>query len=162
MDVKVAVPEHTLPVDRAWVVSMVIKSFKGRKNVDIHLFRAGYDAEAEGQDPKYDWNILIGDPMHPEMDLDPLKTRLTVFEAFTQDERDKVIEYIKDRYDERVTSIIAGPLDLPIPLGLPPLSSIPEGKTLGFIRFEKIPNYTLPFVVHGFYDLSQHEPLVQE
>lgn len=159
MEVKIAVPEHQLPVDRAWVVTMTIKSFKGRKNVDIHLFRAGYDAETEGLDPKYDWNVLIGDPMHPEMDLDPLKTRLTVFESFTIEERDQLIQYIKDRYDERVSSIIAGPLDLPIPLGLPPLSSIPEGKTMGFIRFEKIPNYTLPFVVHGFYDLSQHQPL---
>ena len=68
MEVKIAVPGHELPVDRAWVVTMTIKSFKGRKNVDIHLFRAGYDAEAEGQDPKYDWNVLIGDPMHPDMD----------------------------------------------------------------------------------------------
>ena len=33
---------------------------------------------------------------------------------------------------------------------------------LDCIRFEEIPNYTLPFPVHGLYILSQHEPVEEE
>jgi hypothetical protein len=52
------------------------------------------------------------------------------------------------------------PLALPIPLGVVPLSAIPEGKTMGFIRFDAVRDYPLPFAVRAFYDLDAHEPLV--
>jgi hypothetical protein len=159
MDIDIATPDRALPVERAWVISMTIKSFKGRKDVEVHLFRPDYDtAEAEG----YDWDALLGDPVHPELPVDLQASRRVLLEAFTPEERDQVLEYLKSTYEDRVSQVVAAPMDLPIPLGLPPLSDIPEGKSIGFIRFDKLPNYSLPFGLRGFYDLAQHEPLVQE
>ena len=40
MDVRVNPPMMAPPVDRAWAVSMVIRSFKGRRDVEVHLYRA--------------------------------------------------------------------------------------------------------------------------
>ena len=40
MQIKVAEPDRPTPVSRAHVISIVIKSFTGRKNVDVHLFRS--------------------------------------------------------------------------------------------------------------------------
>ena len=146
------------PADRAYVLSIVIRSFKGRRNVEVHLFRPDY-SEAELDD--YDWDRLIGEPIEPGMEFDPLGSRKVLLEAFTEQERDMLVEYLKNRYESRLAHITAMPMEFPIPLGLTPLSSIPEGKSIGFIRFDQIPNYTLPFAVHGLYDLAQHEPIVQ-
>ena len=159
MDVDIIETDQSLPTDRAWVVSMTIKSFKGRKDVDVHLFRSDYD-EAEME--TYDWDKILGDPYDPEVKPDPELSKCVLLEAFTSTERDALLAYLKERYEDRVSAITACPLNLPIPLGLPPLSSIPEGKAIGFIRFDQIPNYTLDFPVHGFYDLAQHEPMVHD
>lgn len=159
MEIEIIPPEHDLPVERAYVVSMIIKSFKGRKDVEVHLFRTEYD---ESELEQYDWKELVGDQYTPDSPIDPDSSLRVMLEAFTAEERDKLIEYLNERYDTRVSKITSCPLGFPIPMGLPPLSAIPEGKTIGFVRFEKIPNYTLPFQVHGFYDLSQHEPLLHE
>ena len=97
----------------------------------------------------------------PSWRVDLEKSKCILLESFTEEERDQIVEYLKDRYGDRLESINSGPMDLPIPLGLPSLSSIPGGKTIGFIHFETIPKYTLPFPVHGFYDLAQHKPLVE-
>lgn len=147
------------PVERCHVMTMVVKSFKGRRDVDVHLFRPDFDpAEAEA----IDWNPLIGDPMHPDLNDDPELPRRIVMEAFTAEERDQVVEYLKERYEGKLESINASPMGFPVPLGMPPLSAMPEGKTIGFIRFEKTPRYPLPFAMHGMYDLAQHEPLAPE
>lgn len=158
MDLNIYSSETALPVERAYMVSMIIKSFKGRRDVEVHLFRPDFDPAEEEQ---YDWDKLLGDPIHPDLDVDIPKSKRILLESFTLEERDTVVEYLKVRYGSRLASISSGPLDLPIPLGIPPLSSIPGGKTIGFIHFEAVPNYTLPFTVHGFYDLAQHKPLVE-
>lgn len=159
MDINIQNPEYPLPVDRAYVVSIVIKSFKGRKDVDVHLFRPDWD---ESEMENYDWSKLLGRPLEPGMSMDPVGSRKTLLECFTKEERDRVVDYLKTRYHDRVSSITSRCIDFPIPLGLKPLSEIPEGKDIGKIRFEKIPNYTLPFSVHGLFDLSQHKPIVEE
>ncbi len=159
MHIDIIEPSATLPTDRAWVVSMAIKSFKGRKNVTVHLFRADVDVAEMDQ---YNWDKLLGDPFDPDIKPDPDLSKQVLLEAFTPQERDQLLEYLKSRYQDRVNEVTACPLNLPIPLGLPPLSSIPEGKTIGFIRFNQIPNYTLDFSVHGFYDLAQHDPIVKD
>ncbi len=158
MDLNILNADTPLPVDRAYTVSMVIKSFKGRRNVEVHLFRP--DCQDTGNQ-EYDWSKLLGDPIHPDVHVDLESSKKILLECFTIEERDAVLEYLKQRYDERLAGISSGPLPLPVPLGMPPLSEIPGGKTIGFIHFEQVPNYTLPFLVHGFYDLAQHEPLVQ-
>ena len=156
MQIHSSASTHPLPSDRAYVISMVIKSFKGRRNVEVHLFRPKYD---EAEQNAYDWNNLLGDPIEPGMD-DPIGSRKVMLEAFTKEERDIILEYLKAHYDDRVSEVNAQPMNFPIPVGLNPLSAIPEGKTIGLIRFSKLPHYNLDFPLSGLYDLSQAQPLV--
>ena len=158
MQITVIEPPAPLPVDRAHALSMVIKSFKGRRDVDVHLFRYRWDPAEEAA---YDWDALLGDPLEGGP-ASSEQTRQVLLEAFTTDERDRLIAYLKDQYATRLASIASQPLDLPIPVGLPPLCSLSEGKDIGFIRFEKIPSYGLDIPLRGFYDLSRHRPLVEE
>jgi len=158
MQINSVASERPLPAERAYVMTMTIKSFKGRLNVLVHLFRPEYDpAESD----LYVWENLLGGAIEPGME-DPEGSKKVLMEAFTKTERDQVFEYIKDRYTDRVTEATARAMSFPIPTGLTPLSAIPEGKSVGLVRFSKLPNYTLPFALHGLYDLSQHEPLVEE
>lgn len=158
MRVDILAPAQQPPVPRAYVLTMVILSFKGRRDVEVHLFRPAVDP-AEAAD--WPWERLLGDPLEPGRD-DPAGSRRLLLEAFTADERNAVVDYLKARYGDRVSMITGQALDFPIPLGLRPLSDIPEGKTVGFIRFDQVPNYPLSFPVHGFYDLARHKPLVDE
>lgn len=158
MDIQVIEPQTKLPIDRAHVVSVVIKSFKGRRNVEVHLFRPA----GEESLPDYNWVDLIDDHHHPDVAYEPEAVKRFIMEAFTEAERDQVLEYLKERYANKLESITACPIEFPVPLGITPLSDIPEGKTAGFIRFDQIPNYNLGFPLRGFYDLSQHEPLVSD
>ncbi len=158
MELNILIPDSPPPVERVYTVSMVIRSFKGRRNVEVHLFRPDYDPN---EVDKYNWDKLIGDPVHPDVQVNLESPKYIVLESFTLEERDAIVEYLKDRYGERLETISSGPLALPVPLGMPALSEIPGGKTLGFIHFELVPNYTLPFAVHGLYDLAQHDPLVR-
>jgi len=158
MRVDILAPAHEPPVPRAYVLSMVILSFKGRRDVEVHLFRPAVDP-AEAAD--WPWERLLGEPVAPGHD-DPAGSRRLLLEAFTADERNAVVDYLKERYQDRVSFITGQALSFPIPLGLRPLSDIPEGKTVGFIRFDKVPHYPLPFPIRGFYDLARHKPLVDE
>ncbi len=158
MRIDILAPAQEPPVPRAYVLSMTILSFKGRRDVEVHLFRPEVDpAEAAN----WRWDHVLGDPLEPGRD-DPEGSRRLLMECFTADERNQVVEYLKQRYGDRVSTITGQAVEFPVPLGLRPLSDIPEGKTVGFIRFDKVPNYPLPFPVHGFYDLARHKPLVDE
>jgi hypothetical protein len=158
MDIDIVPADFTLPVDRAWTVSMVIKTFKGRKDVTVHLFRPEWDPADE---EVYDWDVLLGDPVDPDLAVSLESSRRVLMEAFTEEERDALVEYIKTRYHDKVSEVHACALNFPVPLGLTALSELTEGKDIGFIRFDKIPNYTLSFPVRGFFDLSQHRPIIE-
>ena len=158
MQIDIVPALETLPVDRAWSMTIVIKSFKGRKDVDVHLFRPCWDALEEDV---YDWNKILGDPMHPDMDADIGSGRKLVMESFTPEERDLMVTYFKERYAGKLEAIRSCPIDFPIPLGIPALCDLTEGKDMGFVLFDKIPSYTLPFPIRGFFDLSQHAPIVE-
>lgn len=157
MEIDVVPARKHLPTVRAWSVSMVIRTFKGRKDVEVFLFRSEWDPVEETQ---HDWDTVLGDLIHPDAEPDLASSRKQVLESFTEQERDQLIGYLKDRYGERLAAIRSCPLDFPVPLGIPALSEISEGKDTGFIHFGKIPGYTLPFPVKGFFDLSQHAPMV--
>ncbi|MFZ5426173.1 MAG: hypothetical protein ACOZEN_04310 [Thermodesulfobacteriota bacterium] len=158
MLIDIVPPLEKLPTDRAWSISVVIKSFKGRKDVEVHLFRPCWD---ELEEEMYDWNGILGDPIHPDMDADIDSGRKLVMESFTPEERDLVIDFFKNRYADKLESISSCPIDFPIPLGIPALCSLSEGKDVGFVMFDKIPGYSLPFPIRGFFDLSQHSPIVE-
>lgn len=158
MDITVTSTSHPLPIDRAFSVSMVIKSFKGRRDVEVHLFRARWDA---GEIPEADLDKLLGDPMD-SAHTDPSGSRTIIMESFTGSERDLIVKYLKEQYSTRLTAIRSMPLTFPVPKGLTGLSQVRAGKDVGFIEFEKIPSYSLEIPIKGYYDLSQHPPIVTE
>ena len=171
MELNIIPVEGTPPVARTHVISVTIRTFKGRRNVQAHLFRLADETEAaEELAALRGVPGLVGAPLDPnapgaddltgpESETDALRT---VLEAFTEAERDAVVDYLSRRYADRLTCIIACPLQLPVPRGVVPFSALPEGKTMGVIRFDDVPRYPLPFAMRGFYDLAQHEPLVHE
>lgn len=156
MEVTVLHAETAPPCERCCAVSMVIKSFKGRRDVEVHLFRPSGDIpEADG----YDWSRLVG-PLLPGAPCPAGSSRRVILESFTIQERDRVLNYLKAQYATRLKALCARPLDFPVPDGLPALSTMEEGKSIGLIRFERIPSYSLDIPMHGLYDLSQHPPIV--
>ncbi len=158
MEIDIVPAEGSLPVKRAYTLSIVIKSFKGRKDVEVHLFRPEWNP-AEAQ--LYDWNALLGDILVPDLEVSLESCRRVVLEAFTEEERDQLVDYLKGRYKDRLAAIRSCSLNFPIPLGLVALSELTEGKDTGFVNFDKVPNYPLPFPARGFFDLSQHKPLIE-
>lgn len=159
MEINIAPADISLPVERAHVLSMTIKAFKGRRDVDIHLFRACWNQEEESS---FDWNTLLAPTREDDDTTELPECRNIVLEAFTEDERDTIINYLKAQYSTRITSITSSTLSFPIPAGLMPLSNVEEGKSIGFIIFEKIPSYSLGLPLKGLYDLSLHPPIVLE
>lgn len=158
MEINIMSAETSLPLERAHVITMTIRTFKGRRDVDVHLFRSGWD---ESESTTLDWNTLLGPPIDPSM-TSPDGSKKVLMEAFTEEERDTIINYLKDQYPTRITAIASAPLQFPIPLGLPALSDMKEGKSIGFIDFSKIPSYPLTLPLKGLYDLSQHKPLIDK
>jgi len=158
MEIDIVPADNALPIARAYTLSIVIKSFKGRKDVEVHLFRPEWDKAEEDQ---YDWNALMGDLLVPDLEVSLESCRRVVLEAFTEKERDQLVGYLKDRYQDRLAAIRSCSLNFPIPLGLVALSELSEGKDSGFVNFDKVPNFPLPFAVRGFFDLSQHRPLLE-
>ncbi|MFO8241426.1 MAG: hypothetical protein R6T90_10585 [Dissulfuribacterales bacterium] len=148
--------QDKLPTKKGYAISLIIKKLKGYKDVEVHLFLPEWD---DKEALSYDWSKLLGDPIDRNAPADPTGSRKVLMESFTLEERDIVLDYMKKRYVSRLSAINSRPLDLPIPMGLIPLCEIPEDDDIGCIRFEEIPNYNLPFPVHGLYILSQHEPI---
>lgn len=156
MQISVHSPETPLPCDRGHAVAMTIKSFKGRRDVEVYLFRSQWtDEEMEA----YDWDLLLGPPA-PGAPGDENSSKRVILETFTEEERDRVVAFLAEQYKARLSAIEAHPLDFPVPRNLPAFSDAGEGKDIGFIRFEKIPSYDLGIPMTGLYDLSRHEPVV--
>ncbi len=110
---------------------MVIKSFKGRRDVEVHLFRGTWTTEDEKGE---DWTALLSSSDSSDNKAD---SRRVVMEAFTETERDRIVSYLKEQYSTRLTAIRSRPLSFPVPEGMPGLSQLEAGKNVGFIEFEK-------------------------
>jgi hypothetical protein len=147
---------HLCP--RGHVATICIRTFKGRRDVLVHLFRPDWTAEAEG----YPWPELVREEPVNEPGAGRGNSRAVVLESFTREEMDQIVAYLATRYADRLTRISVNSLEFPVPGGLLPLSSMPEGKDIGRVRFEIVPRYPLPFSVHGLYDLSQHKPMAPD
>lgn len=155
MDINIMKPNSKPPTRYANSLSMIIKSFKGRRNVEVHLFRGDWnDADEAGED----WQTIIA----PSDDLRQDPSRSVVMESFTDDERDLIVDYLKRQYSTRLSAIHSTPLAFPVPGGLSGLSQCQTDKNIGVIEFDKIPSYSLKIQLKGLYDLSQHRPLVEE
>lgn len=158
MKIERSEPE-TLPCSRGLAATIRIRSFKGRKDVLVHLFRPVWDNAEMSAHP---WSELIDQNMPSDQGANRGDSREVVLESFSATELHALVSYLSNRYADRLTDIATNALTFPLPAGLLPLSSMPEGKDIGRIRFEIVPGYPLSFPVHGLYDLSQHKPMVQE
>lgn len=141
-------------VGRGFVVSMVVSNFRGHKDVEIHLFRAQWEAEEESQ---YDWEKILGEPMRRDQPIDPEGSRQVFLETLNREEKDALISYLQRRYADRLSAIKVSLLPLPIPIGMTPLSSVAENQQFGRIHLHKIPKYPLQFAIEGLFSLSQHQ-----
>ncbi|MGL1862591.1 MAG: hypothetical protein OCC46_08725 [Pseudodesulfovibrio sp.] len=155
MDITIIQSETPPPTQYAHTITMVIKSFKGRRDVDIHLFRGTWDANDEARE---NWDALISSAK----DVDSVGSQRVIMESFSDEERDNIINYLKEQYSTRLSAIRATPLTFPVPAGLSGLSQLQPDKSVGFIAFDKIPSYSLDIPLMGLYDLSQHPPIVEE
>lgn len=158
MDINIIEPNSPLPSDHAHSLSMTIRSFKGRRDVEVHLFRADWTASDE---KKQNWDTLVESSKDPSM-TDTSGSKRIIMESFTTNERDRVVNYLKEQYSTRLTAINSTPLTFPVPAGLAGLSQLEAGKSIGFIEFRKIPSYPLDIPMKGLYDLSQHPPIIEE
>lgn len=147
-------------LERVYLIQATIRTFKGRRNVLVHLFR--HDTDEQELEVLRDMNLVGKKDKETPEGATPENALRSVLEAFTAEEGNALLAYLDKRYAEHVTKVVVCPLDLPVPLGIVPFSSIPEGKSMGFIRFDAVHDYDLPFGVHGFYDLEAHEPLMHE
>ena len=147
-------PQSPSPCPRGHVATICIRAFKGRKDVLGHLFRPQWDPAEE---PSYPWTELVQEDK--ALAGGRGNSREVVLESFTAAEMDQIVAYLANRYADRLTRISTNVLDFPLPGGLLPLRSMPEGKDIGRSRFEIVPGYPLPFAVHALYDLSQHKPM---
>ena len=157
MDIQIAATDMNTPSPRAWALTMTIRTFKGRRDVEVHLFRPAWNPAEENA---CDWDALVGGTLNGDETADSTSARRIILESFTAEERDQIVEYLKAHYSSRLTAIAAAPLPFPVPSGMPALSDLDEGKSIGFIRFEKIGHFDLPFAMRGLYDLSRHRPIV--
>ncbi|SDN96641.1 hypothetical protein [Desulfonauticus submarinus] len=157
MDIHIIEPDIALPTLRAFMVKMTLFSFKGRKGVEVHLYRSFWPKEEEKD---FLWENILEDTDLPKPKLQDAKD--IVLESFLPEERDMLIDYLKSRYESRIKEIISAPLEFPIPSGLVPLWKMPEDENFGRIYLDRAPNYSLPFKVRGFYDLNSAPPLMDE
>lgn len=153
MEVKILEPNLAYGIERIFILNMTLHSFKGRKNLEVHLYRGAWE---EQEEQVYPWESLL-----ESKDLSDSSKKI-ILEAFTRKEIEQIIAYLKERYSSRIQEIIAAPLELPLPPGLVPFSKMPENENFGRIYLDKAPHYPLPFTVRGFYDLSSAKPLIDE
>ncbi|QCC85360.1 hypothetical protein DDIC_05620 [Desulfovibrio desulfuricans] len=162
---KIFVPSQIdLPLDRVFIVAATLSTFKGCRHVDVQIFRPGAtDAELEAikdlglvapADPSVPAEVLQGATEEAALRC--------VLESFTTEESHALVEYLEKRYADQIERITVCPLDLPVPMGVAPLAGIGEGKTTGFIRFDAVRDYPLPFPAYGFYDLAAQKPSAGE
>ncbi len=160
MEYKIIAASPFVELERVYLIQATLKSFKGRKDVIVYLFRT--DTPQEELQELRDMDLVAKAESDTPQGATPEDALLSILEAFTADEGNLVLDYLKERYEEQITEVVVSPVEIPVPLGMVPFSAIPEGKTMGFIRFDAVADYNLPFVIHGFYDLDAHDALLAE
>ncbi len=160
MEFRIIAAAPFMELDRVYLIQATLKSFKGRRDVIVYLFRA--DPNKEELQELTNMDLVAKATKDTPEGATADDALLSVLEAFTADEGNEVLEYLKERYEEQISEVVVSPVEIPIPLGMVPFSAIPEGKTMGFIRFDAVTDYSLPFKVHGFYDLDAHDALLAQ
>ena len=162
---KIIVPtQYDLPLDRFYIVAITLNTFKGRRHVDVQVFRP--NAGDDELEPLRGLGLVApADPSVPPEVLQGATEEAAlrcILEAFTAEESRALADYLEQRYAEHIEKITVCPMDIPVPMGVAPLAGITEGTSTGFIRFDTVRGYPLSFPAHGFYDLEAHAPLDSE
>ena len=140
---------------RQYVAVCVLKNFKGRQNVEAHLFRGSWAPKELEELRRQDLvaeNPALPDELRATASRDAVLE--CVLETFTREEAEKLREYLADRYSDQIARLDIGPMELPAPLGLTPLGKIPTGSASGFIEFSRARNYPLDFELRAYYELG--------
>ncbi|MCR4667613.1 MAG: hypothetical protein K5657_10070 [Desulfovibrio sp.] len=153
-------------IDRIYGIDAVLRNFKGCQHLEVTLIRMGHTEEelnhlkelmAKGVD--------LVDEENPEVPKEVLKEATVdaalscILENFTREEVDQFIPYVKKRYSDLIEKLIIAPTPLPVPLGAGSIGLLPTTRESGFIKFEKAPDYPLPFVVHAYFNFSLQDEL---
>ncbi len=160
MEYRIIASDPFLDLERVYLIQATLKSFKGRRDVIVYLFRT--DTGEEELQELQSLDLVDKATNDTPEGANPEDALRSILEAFTANEGNQVLDYLKLRYEEQISEVVVSPVEIPVPLGMVPFSAIPEGKTMGFIRFDAVADYNLPFVVHGFYNLDAHDALMAE
>ncbi|WP_297670811.1 hypothetical protein [uncultured Desulfovibrio sp.] len=157
MDLFFEPAQGPLPLDRVYVVTAVLNTFKMHRHVEVQIFRPGAsDDEVKALQGK---NLVApADPSVPPQVLQGATEEAALrclLECLTEDEARALATYLGERYADQFESLTVCPLEVPVPLGVGPLEGITEGKNSGFIRFDAVRDWPLPFRAWGYYDLDQ-------
>lgn len=160
MEHRIIAASPFVPLDRVYLIQATMPRFKGCRDVTVHMFR--YDTDQSELEFCRAQNIVgKADRETPEGATVENALR-SVLETFTPDEGNALLAYLEKRYADQIARVVVCPIDIPVPLGMVPFASIPEGGSIGFIHFDKLKDYDLPFGVRGFYDLEAHEPIADQ
>lgn len=157
MHITFAPSQNDLPLARAWIVTAVLHSFKGQRHVEVQIFRPGVTDE-EVRSLQGQPLVAPADPSAPPQVVQGATEEAVlrcILESFTEEECHALAAYLEERYETQFESLIACPLELPVPLGVGPLEGIAEDARTGFIRFDAVRDWPLPFRAWGFYCLDQ-------
>ena len=145
------------PVARIYIATAILGNFKGHRKVEAHLFR-NYATDYEYAEMKELGLVGAPDPRMPKALLEGATEEAAIkciLEAFTEQEARDIGDWLNEKYGEQIEKLMIYPMDLPVPLGIGPLNSIPEGKNSGFIRFDRAKDYPFPFELKAYYDLGE-------
>jgi len=137
-------------IDGLYQFKIIVKKLYDFENVKLRIFR--WDEENCPFDPREYIPESVSDLSYKYESLIPY-----LKECFTKSE----IEQIKEYFDNDPDSIIEGPIHASFPENnyINVFSSkyhLP-GEGGGYIVFNELEVYTLPFKIAGYYDLSEHK-----
>ena len=157
MELLFAPAKGPLPLDRVYIATAILKSFRSRRRVEAQIFRPGA-TEAEVAALMGKGLVAPADPSVPPQILQGATEEAAlrcILEAFTEEEAGALARYLDDRYGDQMERLTVCPMEVPVPMGVGPLEGIAGGKTSGFIRFNAVKDYPLSFPAWGYYDLNQ-------
>lgn len=149
--------------DNAWprIYAMLgkLRNFRGHPNVFIHIFRSAWLSEELEAAAKLN---LTGPPDNalPSFLINDASRKAAIkclLETFTLKEAEQLSAWLERNYADQFASLDIYPLQLPVPLGVSPIGSIPASANSGFINFDRARDYDLPFKARAYYDLNDAE-----
>lgn len=157
MEITFVPAQGKILLERSYIVAATLRTFKGHRHVEVQIFRPG----ATDDEVKELLNRNLVAPADASIPLQVLQGATEeaalrcILESFTENESHALADYLERRYSDTFESLTVCPIELPVPFGVGPLEGIIESKNSGFIRFDAVNDWPLPFRAWGYYDLDQ-------